>query len=108
MRHLLIGAALIGATPATAQVADSLSRRIEPNAIDRSLSQPSANSSIGAQIEADRQRAEQAARDAASLRGPLPNSTMTDGPAGVQRTGSSITPASPAAPPPPPPINPQI
>jgi hypothetical protein len=101
LRLLSIATAALFATTAQAQLADSLSRRIQPNAIDRSLAD-SPTTSLGAQADADRQRSEQAARDAAARRGPPPTSTMVDGPAGVQRAGSGIAPPSPAAAPLPP------
>jgi hypothetical protein len=103
MRFALISVAALLASPVQAQVADSLSRRIQPNAIDRSLSQsPSRN--LNGQAEADRQRAQQAARDTAARRVPPPTSTLVDGPAGVQRSGSGFSPPSPATAPPPPPL----
>ena len=103
MRRIAIIVAILAAAPASAQVADQMSRQITPNAIDRSLSQPSPSRDLAAQAEADRRRSEQAARDAATRMGPLPNSTMSDGPLGPQRAGSSAPAISPAAPPPLPP-----
>lgn len=94
--------ASLAAAPASAQTADQMSRRITPNAIDRSLAQPSPSRDLAEQAEADRRRSEQAARDAAARLGPLPNSTMSDGPLGPQRAGSGAPAPSPAMPPPPP------
>lgn len=99
MRSLFIGAAALLATSAHAQVAETLSRRIEPNAIDRSLSQQP-STSLDSHAEADRRRAEQAARDAAARRTSPLTSTIVDGPRGVQRAGSGLAPPTPPAAPP--------
>lgn len=86
-----IVAMLMLTTTANAQVADRLSRGLEPNAIDRSLRPPVTSASANALEQAERRRAQQAARDAAAQLGPPPGSTMIDGPAGVQRTGSGTS-----------------
>lgn len=102
---MAIVGAIVLAGGAQAQVADRLSRGITPNAIDRSLSQSPAprSADIGAAAERDRQRAEQAAREAADRRGLPASSTLADGPGGVQRLGTgAATPAAPAALPTPP------
>jgi hypothetical protein len=103
MRSAFISVAALLATSAQAQVADSLSRRIPPNAIDRSLSQ-TPPTSLNGQVEADRERPQQAAREAAARRVPPPTSTLVDGPTGVQRSGSGFSPPSPTTAPPPPPL----
>lgn len=99
MRLFLPIAALVVAAPASAQVADQMSRRIEPNAIDRSLTQAMPSTDLAAQAEADRRRSEQATRDSAARLGPLPNSTMSDGPLGPQRAGGGAPALTPSTPP---------
>lgn len=89
---ILIAAALTVGSPAAAQLADRRSRGVEPNAIDRALGTDRTGAAA-----ADRRRAQEAARDAAARRTPPPTSTLVDGPNGVQRLGSGVTP--PAAPP---------
>lgn len=107
MRLAIVVAALaFGGTSASAQVADRLSRGMEPNAIDRAL-QADRPAQAGAEAETDRRRAEQAAREAAARRAPPASSTMVDGPAGVQRLGSGASPAAAPAPAPPPAAVPQ-
>lgn len=107
MRFALSAAtAIVLAGSAQAQLVDSLSRGAEPNAITRALDSdnrlgtPAPNSATDA-ARADRLRAEQAARDAASRRAPPATSTLVDGPAGVQRLGAgALSPnVSPPAPP---------
>jgi len=98
---ILVTIAALVSGNAAAQVADRLSRTMEPNAVDRALSSSTATrsqSQAASQAEADRLRAEQAARDAAARRAPPSTSTLIDGPAGVQRVGSGVAP-SPSAPP---------
>jgi hypothetical protein len=92
------------ATSAQAQVAEELSRKIQPNAIDRSIAQsPRPSSSLDNQAAADRLRAQQDARDAAARRALPSSSTTVDGPGGVQRLGSGVASPAPATAPPPPP-----
>jgi hypothetical protein len=97
---ILFIAACIG-PPASAQLADSLSRRLEPNALDRAVPPPPSSSATRDSLaQAERQRAERQARTLAPL---PPSSALNDGPSGVQRIGSgSVPPEPPAAPPPPP------
>ncbi|SEJ57791.1 hypothetical protein SAMN05428950_10276 [Sphingomonas sp. OV641] len=107
MRLAIMAAAVaLSGTSASAQVADRLSRGMEPNAIDRAL-QTARPAQAGVQAETDRLRAEQAAREAAARRVPPPSSTMVDGPAGVQRLGSGASPASSPPPTPSPAAVPQ-
>ncbi|WBH15705.1 hypothetical protein [Sphingomonas radiodurans] len=96
---IMLAACATVTTAAQAQTADSMSRRIEPNAIDRSIARtPLPAPDLGTQAEADRTRADQAARDASARRGVPSSSTITDGPAGVQRLGSGIAVPAPTAP----------
>ncbi|OWK30080.1 hypothetical protein [Sphingomonas dokdonensis] len=94
---ILIAAALTVGSPAAAQLADRLSRGVEPNAIDRALGSDRGGAAASDAAAADRRRAQEAARDAAARRTPPPTSTLVDGPNGVQRLGGGVTP--PAAPP---------
>ncbi|MCD2317491.1 hypothetical protein LQ954_15185 [Sphingomonas sp. IC-11] len=99
---VLVAVAAFVSGNAAAQVADRLSRGMEPNAIARSLSSGGAmrsQSQSASPAEVDRLRAEQAARDAAARRAPPTTSTLIDGPAGVQRLGSGAAPAPSASPP---------
>ena len=92
---ILFSTAFIGA-PASAQLADSLSRRLEPNALDRAVPPPPSSFATRDSLsQEERERAEQQGRDAARASLP-PASTLNDGPAGVQRIGSGV--ASPPAP----------
>lgn len=107
MRFAIMAAAVaLGGTSASAQVADRLSRGMEPNAIDRAL-QTDRPAQAGVQAETDRLRAEQAAREAAARRVPPASSTLVDGQTGVQRLGSGASPASPPPPTPSPAAVPQ-
>lgn len=95
---ILIAATLFANGAASAQLADRLSRGVEPNAIDHALgNRPGAAAADAA--AADRRRAQDAARDAAARRTPPPTSTLVDGPNGVQRTGAGVTPPASPAPP---------
>lgn len=89
---ILITAAVMVSSPATAQLADRLSRGVEPNAIDRALGTDRTGAAASDAAAADRRRAQEAARDAAARRTPPPTSTLVDGPNGVQRLGSGVTP----------------
>lgn len=93
----------LGGAPASAQLADTLSRRLEPNALDRAVPpRPIRSATHDSLFQAERQRAEQQARAATGAHLP-PSSTLNDGPAGVQRVGSGVAaPPTPLTPPPPP------
>lgn len=109
---ILIASVAFVSANATAQVADRLSRGTERNAIDRALNADASLTSARAaptyrqssDAEADRLRAEQAARDAAARRAPPSTSTLIDGPGGVQRLGSGAPPANAPQPPYAPPL----
>ncbi|WP_085808196.1 hypothetical protein [Sphingomonas sp. TZW2008] len=80
----------------SAQVVDTLARRITPNAIDRSLSS-SPTTLRDTRTALDRQRSDQSARAATAQLGPPPTSTTVDGPGGVQRLGGGALPPSATA-----------
>lgn len=103
---IAVSVALSVAGPASAQLADQLSRGAAPNALDRALAQPRPDNQ--AQADLDRQRAEHDLEASRARIGPVPGSTMTDGVAGLQRNGSGTLSQNPAAPvPPPTPTTPQ-
>ena len=95
MRRAL--ALTLALTPISAVAQTMPPSRIPPNAIDRTLANDSPRiEADAARRAADRDRADQAARSAAQSRGPVLDSTMTDG---LDGTGAQVTPASPSSPP---------
>ena len=93
MRLIIAVAAIIAATPATAQIAVDHGGGIPPNAIDRATARDDRRSTAAAdKAAADRLQAQADARAASRAIGPVPGSTLNDGPTGINGTGSVSVP----------------